>query len=217
VSSTVPDPRQTLLRQGRALNAVSLSYNGAEAFVALGAGLAAGSISLVGFGIDSTIELAASLTATWRLTADTNPRSRERAEFIGLRIIGALFLMLAVYVAYESIEALVLRTQPAVSPIGIALAAVSAALMPWLARAKRRVAEGLGSGERAAEAQQTLLCSYLSWILLGGLLLNALFGWWWADPLAALAMVPIILREGWDGVRGKSSCACHTHAHSISH
>ena len=100
------------------------------------------------------------------------------------------------------------------SGTGLVLALFSALIMPPLARAKRRVAETLGSGALAAEAQQTMLCSYLSWILLLGLAMNALFGWWWADPLAALAMVPIIGREGWEALRGRSSCACHVHTHT---
>ncbi len=214
MTSSALDLRAAALRRGRLLNVVSLLYNAAEAVIAMTAGLAAGSIALVGFGVDSLLELGASLTATWRLTADSDPRTRERAEFIALRVTGASFVGLAIYVGYESVQALRHHEVPGESTIGLVLALFSALIMPPLARAKRRVAETLGSGALAAEAQQTMLCSYLSWILLLGLALNALLGWWWADPLAALAMVPIIGREGWEALRGRSSCACHPHVHS---
>ncbi len=208
------DLRSAALRRGRLLNAVSLAYNAAEAAIAMTAGMAAGSIALVGFGVDSLLEFGASLTATWRLTADSNPKSRERAEFIALRLTGASFVGLALYVGFESIQSLRHHEVPGESAVGLTLALFSALIMPPLARAKRRVAEHLGSGALAAEAQQTMLCSYLSWILLIGLAANALLGWWWADPVAALAMVPIIGKEGWEALRGRSSCACHTHTHT---
>ncbi len=203
--------RADVLRRGRRLNAVSLAYNLAESGTALVAGMASGSIALVGFGVDSALELLASLSATWRLSADGHAARRERAEFIAHRLTGASFLGLAGYVGYEAVEALIAQEQPSASGIGVVLALFSALIMPPLSRAKRRVAESLGSGALAAEAQQSMLCSYLSWILLAGLAANALFGWWWADPVAALAMVPIITKEGWEAVRGKSSCACHSH------
>jgi divalent metal cation (Fe/Co/Zn/Cd) transporter len=211
---TLPLPldRDAALRRGRVLNAISLAYNSAESIIAIGAGLAAGSIALVGFGFDSAIEVSATLAATWRLAADGNAVARERAERVALRFIGATFLVLAAYVAVESVEALVERTRPEVSPLGLALAVVSVTLMPFLARAKKAVARRLDSGALAAEAQQTALCSWLSAILLAGLGLNALVGWWWADAVAALGMVPIIAREGWNGVRGVSDCGCG-HAH----
>jgi divalent metal cation (Fe/Co/Zn/Cd) transporter len=204
--------RAAVLRRGRVLNRLSLAYNSVEAVVAIVAGLAAGSIALVGFGFDSAIEVTATLAATWRLAADGDVVARERAERVALRVIGASFLALGAYVAVESVGALVRRDHPEASPLGLALAAVSVTLMPFLARAKKDVARRLGSGALAAEAQQTALCSWLSAILLGGLGLNALLGWWWADPVAALAMVPIIAKEGWDGVRGVSHCDCG-HAH----
>jgi divalent metal cation (Fe/Co/Zn/Cd) transporter len=213
VTTSIVADRSDALRRGRILNAISLAYNAAEAAIAVSAGLASGSIALVGFGVDSLLELGASLSATWRLTADANPRSRERVEWIALRLTGASFLGLAVYVLVESVQSLRRHDEPSTSVVGLSLALFSALVMPPLSRAKRRVAEALGSGALAAEAQQTMLCSYLSWILLLGLTLNAAFGWWWADPVAALVMVPIIAREGWEAIRGRSSCACHTHAH----
>jgi divalent metal cation (Fe/Co/Zn/Cd) transporter len=204
--------RDAVLRRGRVLNLLSLGYNSAEAVIAVVAGLAAGSIALVGFGFDSAIEVSATLAATWRLAADRDVVARERAERVVLRFIGATFLLLAAYVGVESVTALVRREHPEASGIGLALALVSVTIMPFLARAKKDVARRLGSGALAAEAQQTALCSWLSAILLVGLGLNALLGWWWADPVAALAMVPIIAREGWDGVRGVDACGC-SHAH----
>ena len=205
------DTRAHVLRRGRRLNAISLVYNLVEAWTAMAVGMASGSIALVGFGVDSGLELLTSLSATWRLSADGHVVHRERAEFVAHRLTGASFLGLAVYVGVEAVRALIAREQPSASGVGLVLALFSALIMPPLARAKRRVAELLGSGALAAEAQQTMLCSYLSWILLTGLAANALFGWWWADPVAALGMVPIIAREGWQAVRGRSSCACHPH------
>ncbi len=188
------------------LNVATLAYNAIEGVVAIAAGVLAGSVALVGFGLDSAIELAASATALWRLRADLDPVRRERAERVALRVIGALFIALAVYVAVDAATALLGREAPSESRVGMVLAALSVAVMPLLARAKRRVALQMGSGALAAEATQTALCAYLSVILLAGLLLNATLGWWWADPAAALAMVPIIAREGIDGLRGRSAC-----------
>ena len=177
-----------------------------EAVVSLVAGALAGSVALVGFGVDSIIEVTASGAAHWRLRADWNPARRERVERLTLRVIGATFLALAAYVACDSVAALIRRERPAESPVGIAIAALSLVVLPLLARAKRRVALAMGSSALAADAQQTSLCAYLSAILLGGLALNAALGWWWADPLAGLAMVPIIAREGVEGLRGESTC-----------
>jgi divalent metal cation (Fe/Co/Zn/Cd) transporter len=199
--------REALVRRSVRLNVATLAYNSLEAMIAILAGLAAGSIALVGFGLDSLIELAASVTALWRLSADLDPARRERAERVALRVIGVLFLALAAYVAVDAAQALLRREAPSESVAGVVLAALSLVVMPLLARAKRRVATQMGSGALAAEAEQTSLCAYLSAILLGGLVLNATLGWWWADPVAALAMVPIILREGVAGVRGRSACA----------
>jgi divalent metal cation (Fe/Co/Zn/Cd) transporter len=161
---------------------------------------------LVGFGFDSAIELAASAAALWRLNADVNPIERERAELLTLRIVGLLFLALALYVTADAANALFKREAPEASTVGIVLAAASLVVMPLLARAKRKVATALGSRALRSEAQQTQLCTYLSAILLAGLTLNAFFGWWWADPAAALVMVPIIGKEGVEALRGHDSC-----------
>jgi divalent metal cation (Fe/Co/Zn/Cd) transporter len=198
--------RQALARRSVRLNVATLAYNSLEAVVALAAGLIAGSVVLVGFGLDSLIELAASVTALWRLRADVDVGAREAAERTAIRVIGGLFLALALYVAADAVRALVQRERPNESLTGIVLAALSVVVMPLLARAKRKVAVQMGSGALAAEAQQTSICAYLSAILLAGLLLNETIGWWWADPVAALAMVPLIAREGLDGIRGRSAC-----------
>jgi divalent metal cation (Fe/Co/Zn/Cd) transporter len=185
---------------------MTLVYNSVEGLVAIGVGLLAGSIALVGFGFDSAIELAASAAALWRLNADVNPVERERAELLTLRIVGFLFLALALYVTVDAANALLRREAPESSTVGIVVAVASLVVMPLLARAKRKVATALGSRALRSEAQQTQLCTYLSAILLGGLTLNAFFGWWWADPAAALVMVPIIGKEGVEALRGHDSC-----------
>lgn len=197
--------RDALVRRSVRLNVATLAYNSLEGVVAMIAGALAGSIALVGFGLDSFIELAASLTALWRLHADLDPARRERAERVSIRLIGWLFLALAAYIGLDAVRALFRREAPSESTLGILIAALSVIVMPLLARAKRLVALSLGSGALAAESKQTSLCAYLSAILLGGLVLNAVLGWWWADPVAALAMVPIILREGMDGIRAASA------------
>jgi divalent metal cation (Fe/Co/Zn/Cd) transporter len=198
--------RAQLVARSRRLNVATLSYNCLEGIIAVFAGVAAGSVALVGFGIDSGIELSASTVALWRLGADSDAVRRVEVERMSHRIIGALFMALALYVAYEAGSALWLHEAPRESLVGIALAAASVVIMPLLARAKRRIGVQLGSRALTAEARQTSLCAYLSAILLGGLVLNAWLGWWWADPVAALAMVPIIAREGVEGLRGEDTC-----------
>jgi divalent metal cation (Fe/Co/Zn/Cd) transporter len=199
--------RPALVRRGLRLNYLTIGYNTLEAVVSLAAGLAAGSVALVGFGVDSVIEVTASLAAQWRLRADLDPVRRERVEHLTVRIIGGTFVALAVYIAYESAATLIAREGPDGSVVGVVLLAMSLIVMPLLARAKYRVAGSLGSSALTADATQTSLCAYLSAIALAGVALNTLFGWWWADPIAALGMVPIILREGIEGLRGKTACS----------
>jgi divalent metal cation (Fe/Co/Zn/Cd) transporter len=194
------------VRRGLRLNYATALYNALEGIVAIGAGLLAGSVALVGFGVDSAIELTASGAAIWRLHADRNVAWRERSERVTLRVVGVLFLALALYVTVDAAQTLYAEEPPRESPVGIALAVLSLVVMPLLARAKRRVAVAMGSAALAAESQQTLICTYLSAILLGGLLLNAILGWWWADPLAALTMVPLIAHEGLEALRGRDAC-----------
>src|SRR5215470_12928249 len=194
--------RPELVRRGQRLEYFTIGYNWLEGVISIVAGLIAGSVSLVGFGLDSAIEVASGAALLWRLHHDLDPARREQVERSTLRIVGWCFVVLAAYIAYESGSTLIRQTAPERSIPGIIVAAASVVVMPVLARAKRRVAYGIGSGAMHADSRQTDFCTYLSAILLGGLLLNAAFGWWWADPVAGLVMVPIIAKEGVDGVRG---------------
>ena len=193
--------RAAAARRGIWLAYFTIAYNFAESLVSLGAGLAAGSVALIGFGIDSAIEVTSALAARWRLRRDFDEAGRERVELIAHRIIGWCFLLLSIYVAADSVHSLVTREKPEASLIGILVLCASIVVMPILARAKRKVALTLRSGALASEAKQTSLCAYLSAIALIGVGANALFGWWWADPASALAMVPIIGLEGLEGIR----------------
>ena len=177
-----------------------------EGLIGVGAGLAASSIALVGFGFDSAIEVVSGAVLLWRLRADVDPERRECVEAVSLRIVAGSFLVLALYIAYDSTRMLYRREAPERSLPGILLAVTSIVVMPILARAKRNVARTIRSNALAADAKQTELCMYLSAILLGGLVLNAAFAWWWADPAAGLLMVPIIVREGVNGLRGRACC-----------
>ena len=195
--------RTEQLRLGRRLEYFTLSWNLAEATVAVGAGLFAGSIALIGFGFDSLIESLSGSILLWRLHGIEEGEKRER---LAQRMVGGSFFLLALYVAFEAGKSLLHREEPEASVVGIVLSVVSLIVMPLLARAKRRVAANLNSRALVADSRQTDICAYLSAILLGGLLLNALFGWWWADPFAALCMVPMILREGIEAVHARSCC-----------
>jgi divalent metal cation (Fe/Co/Zn/Cd) transporter len=203
--------RAALVKRGRRLEYFTVGYNSLEGFIAILSGFWAGSIALVGFGFDSCIEVASGVTLLWRLSADIDEDRRERVEKTALRIVGSSFLALAAYVGYDSITSLLRGEPPEESLPGIILAIASLIVMPILARGKRKIAQGINSGALRADAKQTELCTYLSAILLGGLSLNALIGWWWADPVAALIMVPIIAKEGVDALRGQTCCddACH--------
>ena len=195
------------VRRGIRLEWFTIAYNSLEGLIALAAGFLAGSIALVGFGFDSAIEVTSGAALLWRLRADGREQTRERREMAALRIVGVCFLLLTLYVSYDALESLVSREAPRPSIPGIMLAIASLVVMPLLAAAKRRVAGRIASAALTADAKQTQLCTYLSAILLGGLLLNAALGWWWADPVAALAMVPIIAHEGWNALRGRTCCA----------
>jgi divalent metal cation (Fe/Co/Zn/Cd) transporter len=200
------DARASLVRRGRALSRLTLAYNSLEGIVSITIGALAGSISLVGFGVDSVIEVCSSIAALWRLRADADPAHRERVEAITVRAIGISFLALALYIAGDAGLALYRREAPERTIAGIVVAAASIVIMPLLARSKRRVAVALRSRALTADAMQTSLCTYLSIIVLVGLALNALAGWWWADPVAALCMTPIIAKEGVEGIRGEHAC-----------
>jgi divalent metal cation (Fe/Co/Zn/Cd) transporter len=198
--------RHNLVRRGQRLEYFTIAYNSAEGLVSIVAGIVAGSVSLIGFGLDSLIEVTSGSALLWRLHHDLNPSRREHVERITQKIVGGCFLALAAYIAYESGSTLIRHESPERSIPGIIVAAASVMVMPLLARAKRRVAAGIGSSAMNADSRQADFCTYLSAILLGGLLLNALLGWWWADPVAGLVMVPIIGKEGVDSIRGKACC-----------
>lgn len=204
--------RANLVKRGRRLEYFTIGYNSLEGLVALIAGLIAGSIALISFGFDSLIEVTSGAALLWRLHTDVDEARRQRVEAISLRIVGLCFLVLAGYVSYDSIKSLWRQEAPEESLPGIILAIVSLIAMPLLVREKRKVARGINSGAMMADAKQTEVCTYLSAILLGGLLLNAMLGWWWADPAAALVMAPIIAKEGVETLRGEAcgdERSCH--------
>ena len=200
--------RAVAARRGRRLEYFTITWNIAEGVVAIVAGAIAGSISLVGFGIDSLIEVTSGAALLWRMTAEGDAERRERIERLSLKIVGWCFVALSVYIAYEAATTLWQRQAPERSLPGIVIALLSLAAMPMLSRAKRKVAAALDSAAMKADAKQTDFCFYLSAILLAGLLLNALLGWWWADPAAALVMAPIIANEGREALSG-DHCSCH--------
>lgn len=197
--------RRALARRGRHLEYFTIAWNSLEGLIAIGAGAFAGSISLVGFGVDSFIEVTSGAALLWRMSGDDESR-REHREAVTLRIVGGCFIVLAAYVAYEAVMDLVSRSSPKPSQIGIGLAAVSLVVMPLLSRAKMRVARALASRAMQADARQTEFCMYLSVILLAGLASNLIAGWWWADPIAALLMTPLIINEGVAALRGDTCC-----------
>jgi len=200
--------RNALVTRGKRLEYFTLAWNAFEAAVALSAGILAGSIALVGFGFDSVIETASAGILLWRFRADTDVERRESAERTAHRLVGLCFLLLAAYVAAESVHALWMKAQPERSLPGILIAAAAMIVMPLLGRAKRRVAARLSSRALRADSRQADFCAYLAVILLAGLLLHALLGWWWADSAAAFVMVPIIAREGVKGLRGEACQDC---------
>lgn len=203
MTSTVRPDRHAVIRRGNRLVAATLAYNSLEAVGALVAGVLAGSVALVGFGVDSVIELASSLAALWRLSRDADAVARHHADRLTLRLVGLSFVALSAYVAIDAARTLYEASRPAISPFGLAIAAGSVVVMPLLARAKRQVAAQLRSAALTAEARQTDICFYLSLILLAGLALNAVLGWWWADPVAGLVIVVFLLREAVEALRGE--------------
>ncbi|MGH9455121.1 MAG: cation transporter [Terriglobia bacterium] len=206
MSKTSIIERSELVRRGQLLEYFTLGSCSLEALVSIVAGLMAGSVALLGFGLDSVIEVTSGTTLLWRLHRDADVARRQRAEATTLRIVGWCFLALAAYIAYNSVASLMRHEPPGRSIPGIVVAAFSLITMPFLAKAKRQVARDIGSAALTADATQAQLCFYLSAILLGGLLLNALLGWWWADPCAGLLMTPLIAKEGYDALRGKTCC-----------
>ena len=200
-----PQRRDALRRRVRLLVATTITYNLVEAVVAITAGTIAGSTALVGFGLDSIIEVASATAVAWQFSGP-DPEARER---VALRIIAVSFLTLAAYVSVEAVRALAGAADVEHSTPGIVLAAVSLVVMPVLSRAQQRAGRELGSASAVADSKQTLLCTYLSGVLLAGLVLNSLLGWWWADPLAALAIAGVAVKEGreaWRGDACRESC-----------
>jgi len=199
------DERAELVRRGKRLQYFTIVWNILEALVAVFSGLIAGSISLIGFGFDSLIEVTSGAAVLWRMYLD-HPERREGAERVSLRIVGGCFILLAAYIAVDAIKSLYEHEQSARSIPGIVLAIVSLIVMPLLSRSKRRLGKELKSHAMQADATQTEFCTYLSAILLFGLATNWLLGWWWADSAAALVMVPLIAREGVEGLRARACC-----------
>lgn len=198
--------RQRIAYRGKRLEYFTIVWNTLEGVVGVVAGAVAGSISLVGFGIDSFIEVISGAALLWRMSVDEDEHRRERIEQITLRIVGICFLTLAGYVGYQALMSLMAKRVPEHSLAGIILACASLVVMPLLSRAKGRVAAQLKSAAMRADAKQADFCMYLSAILLGGLLLNAVANLWWADPISGLIMVPIIGKEGLEGLRGDTCC-----------
>ncbi len=208
MAEAVATSRAASAQRGRRLEYFTIAWNTIEGLVGVAAGAIAGSISLAGFGIDSFIEVASGAALLWRMSVDSDIQSRERSEKHAHRVVGLCFVALAIFVTYESAVDLLRKRAPQPSLPGMILAGASLAVMPLLGRAKRSVARDLQSRAMRADAQQSQFCAYLSAILLVGLATNAGLGLWWADPVAALIMVPIIAREGIESLRGKRELCC---------
>ncbi len=201
--STPATERKTVLtRRVRLLVAATITYNVIEAVIALAAGAAASSTALIGFGLDSVIEVASAAAVAWQFSG-SNPEARERTA---LKVIAVSFFALAAYVVVEAGLSVLGGERADHSTVGIVLAAVSLAVMPGLSYAQRRAGRELGSASAVADSKQTLLCTYLSAVLLVGLAVNSLFGWWWADPLAALVIAVVAVKEGREAWRGDHCC-----------
>jgi divalent metal cation (Fe/Co/Zn/Cd) transporter len=199
----VSDARRAVLgRRVRLLVAATITYNLVEAVVALVAGTVASSAALIGFGLDSVIEVASATAVAWQFSG-ADPEARERTA---LRVIAVSFFALAGYVTVEALRSLFGAAEAAPSTVGIVLAAVSLLVMPFLSYAQRRVGRELGSASAVADSKQTLLCTYLSGVLLLGLVLNSLFGWSWADPVVALVIAAVAVKEGREAWRGDHCC-----------
>ncbi|QKW08312.1 cation transporter [Streptomyces sp. NA04227] len=201
-----PARRDALARRIRLLVAATITYNVIEAIVALTAGARASSTALIGFGLDSVIEVSSAAAVAWQFSARDHA-AREAREQRTLRIIAVSFFALAAYVTFDAARALTGTGEAERSVLGIVIAALSLAVMPFLSAAQRRTGRELGSASAVADSKQTLLCTYLSAVLLVGLLLNATLGWSWADPIAALVIAAIAVKEGRDAWQGKGCCA----------
>jgi divalent metal cation (Fe/Co/Zn/Cd) transporter len=194
--------RAVLTRQVRLLVAATITYNVVEAAIALAEGTRVSSAALIGFGLDSVVEISSAAAVAWQFSA-RDPETREKTA---LHLIAFSFFALAAYVSVDAVLSLAGLRNPQPSPIGIALAVASLVVMPVLSLAQRRTGRELGSASAVADAKQTLLCTYLSAVLLGGLMLNGIFGWSWADPVAALGIAALAVREGLNAWRGDPCC-----------
>jgi divalent metal cation (Fe/Co/Zn/Cd) transporter len=190
----------------RLLVAATITYNIVEAVVAISAGTIASSTALIGFGLDSIVEVASAAAVAWQFSAATHEK-REAREKVALKLIAIAFFALAAYVTVESVRALIGAEAAEHSTVGIVLAAVSLAVMPALSLAQRRAGRELGSASAVADSKQTMLCTYLSAVLLVGLVVNSVFGWWWADPAAALVIAALAVKEGREAWKGENCCA----------
>lgn len=195
--------RSRLGRRARLLAGASVGYNLVEAVIAITAGIVAGSVALVGFGLDSVVEVSSGLIIIWQFS-HRMPETRER---LALRLMALSFFALAAYVTVESLRSLLGSAEASPSPTGIGLAALSLVVMPFLSWAQRRTGRALGSNAVVADSTQTLLCTYLSAVLLVGLVLNATLGWSWADPIAGLVIAAVAVKEGLEAWRGEGCCA----------
>ena len=207
--STGATTRNQHIERGIRLEYLTIAWNVIEGVVAIASGAVAGSIALIGFGIDSFIETSSGGILLWRLKAEHSGEDAQAVERKALRMVGISFVLLGAYIVFDAVKTLIRRESPERSIVGIVVAILSLLIMPWLARQKRKAAANLRSNALKADSRQTSLCAYLSVILLGGLLLNALLGWWWADPIAALAMVPIVVKEGHEALRGETCSDCN--------
>ena len=205
-ASVAPDRQVVLRRRIRLLVAATITYNVIEAVVALAAGTIASSVALIGFGLDSVIEVSSAAAVAWQFSG-SDPKRRER---VALRVIAWSFFVLAAYVTVEAVRGLLGAGQAEHSPVGIILVAVSVVVMPFLSFAQRRAGRELGSATAVADSKQTLLCTYLSAAVLVGLVLNAALGWWWADPVAGLVLAALAVKEGRNAWRGDLCCAPST-------
>ncbi len=213
-AAVLPGDRLPLLKRATALTVLTLGWNVIEGVIAVAAALVSGSVALLGFGVDSFVESTSAAVMLWRLSAERRerrtPGELERLDRCAHRLIGLSLFALAAFVTWEAAAALLTGERPQPSLVGLILTTVSLAVMMWLARAKKRTAVALGSRAMEADAFQTTACWWLSLITLGGIGLNAAFGWWWADPLAALGMTFFIVKEGREAWRGEDTCtSCH--------
>ena len=202
-SPTMSEDRRAVLgRRIRWLVAATITYNVIEAIIAITAGTIASSIALIGFGLDSVIEVSSAAAVAWQFAG----QDHERREKVALRVIAGSFFALAAYVTVEALRTLIGGHRAEESTVGIVLVATSVVIMPFLSWAQRRAGRELGSASAVADSKQTLLCTYLSAAVLVGLVLNAALGWWWADPVVALGLAVVAVREGREALRGETCC-----------